>query len=113
MALEQDGCVGSMKKGLFVCTHQHLRSETSLLAGPSTSTQLNVRLLTKKLQVRAPQGSHSDRVSSWLFHLTTHRSPCQLPFSVFCPCLTVTHVSPQIFALTLPGPTLLQLAIIV
>lgn len=41
---------------------------------------------------------------------TSPVSPCQLPFSVFCPCLTVTHVSPQIFALALPGAPLLQLA---
>ena len=77
MALEQNGCVGSMKKGLFVCTHEH----------PSTtSMQLNARLLTKKLKIRATQGliqTRSEFMETFPPPPTSSASHCQMPFSSF------------------------------
>jgi len=68
-----------------VCTRQHLRSGQALLTGPSMSTQLNVKLLTKKLQVRAPQGLIQTQSEFMAFPSppTSPASYCQLPFSFF------------------------------
>lgn len=68
-----------------MCTRQHLRSGQALLTGPSMSTQLNVKLLTKKLQVRAPQGLIQTQSEFMAFPSppTSPASYCQLPFSFF------------------------------
>lgn len=90
-------CGKHEKKGLFVCTRQHLRSGQALPTGLSTSMQLNVRLLTKKLQVRAPQGliqTQSEFMEAFPPPPTSPASHCQLPFTFFCPCLTVLLIFP-------------------